>query len=101
MPPPDPLPERLQRAAALARIALDPFEAPALSRDLERALAAWSSLRAVDTTGAEPLWSVATDAGPERPDHVVPSLDRGALLANAAATTEGLIRAPDALGGAR
>ncbi len=101
MPPPDPSQERLQRAAALARIALDPFEAPALACDLERALAAWSSLRAVDTGGVEPLWSVAVEAGPERADRVAPSLDRGELLANSPMALDGLLRAPDALGGAR
>lgn len=101
MPLPDPPQERLQRTAALARIALDPCEAPALARDLERALVAWSNLRSVDTAGTEPLWSVAVETGPERADRVAPSLERGELLANSPTAQDGLLRAPDALGGAR
>lgn len=93
--------ERLLCAAALARIELEPHEVPRLARELDRTLAAWASLREVDVEGVAPLWSVAAEHGPERADRVEPSLARDELLANAAEREEGLLRAPDALGGAR
>lgn len=96
-----PAEERLLRAAELARIALDPIEVPALARDLERALAAWSSLRTVDVAGVAPLWTLAAEPGPGRVDRCAPSLPRDELLGNAAEIAGGMLRAPDALGGAR
>lgn len=96
-----PADERLLRAAELARIALEPHEVPALARDLERTLAAWASLGALDVEQVEPLWSLAESPGLGRADRVAPSLERGELLANAAEVEDGMLRVPDALGGAR
>jgi len=93
---PNPAEERLLRAAALARVELEPH-----ARELERTLAAWASLRELDVAGSAPLWSLAGDQGPERADRIGASLSRDELLANAADVEAGCLRVPDALGGAR
>jgi aspartyl-tRNA(Asn)/glutamyl-tRNA(Gln) amidotransferase subunit C len=98
---PNPAEERLLRAAALARVELEPHEVPRLARELERTLAAWASLRELDVAGSAPLWSLAGEQGPERADQIGASLSRDELLANAADVEAGCLRVPDALGGAR
>lgn len=87
----------LRRVERLARLALEPEREERLAADLERVLAAFESLTAVDVRGLEPLHQPNDGRGSERDTRRVapePPLDREALLARAPRTRDGFFSVP-------
>jgi aspartyl/glutamyl-tRNA(Asn/Gln) amidotransferase C subunit len=87
----------LRRVERLARLALEPAREERLAADLERVLAAFESLTAVDVRGLEPLHQPNDGRGSERDTRRVapePPLDREALLARAPRTRDGFFSVP-------
>ncbi|TSE18669.1 Glutamyl-tRNA(Gln) amidotransferase subunit C [Tepidimonas alkaliphilus] len=88
----------VQRLARLARLALDPPAAERMRGQLDAVLALVERLRAVDTTGVEPLAHPAElfseVALRLRDDEVREPPQREAILANAPATEAGLFLVP-------
>lgn len=87
--------EEVAHLARLSRLALDDAELDSLAGQLDVILGAVAKIREVSdaadvppTTHAVPLENV------QRPDVVVPSLDRDAVLAGAPAAEEGRFRVP-------
>jgi len=86
--------EQLERLAALARLRIDPEEAPALKDALEGILALVEELAAVDTTGIEPLANPLDAVQPLRADTVTEGNRRDAFQAIAPAVEDGLYLVP-------
>ena len=91
-------PDQLQRIALLARIAVDPQEARAVTDRLNQVLGLIDQLQAVDTGGIEPM-SHALDAQLEvqqrlRPDEVAEPDRRAEFQALAPAVEQGLYLVP-------
>ena len=91
-------PDQLQRIALLARIAVDPQEARAVTDRLNQVLGLIDQLQAVDTGGIEPM-SHALDAQFEvqqrlRPDEVAEPDRRAEFQALAPAVEQGLYLVP-------
>ena len=91
---------QVEAIAALANLALTPSELDLFARQLGDILAYAEEVQEVDTAGVPPTAHVATRHGSDRPDLVMPCLDRDAALANApdAARDAGFFRVPRVLG---
>lgn len=92
--------EEVARIAALAHLELDEAELDLFARQLGDILAYADEVQRIDTTGVPPTASVVTRHAVDRSDHVRPSLDRVAALANApdAAADAGLFKVPRVIG---
>ena len=82
------MPDRLTRAdveriAALAHLDLTPGEIDLFTPQLAAVLAYAERLQEVDVRGADDTRHPGGSDCPRRPDAVLPSLDRAAVLANA------------------
>jgi aspartyl-tRNA(Asn)/glutamyl-tRNA(Gln) amidotransferase subunit C len=83
--------EQVRRVAELANLELTAEEEPRMQRDLNAILGYVAQLNEVETTGVEPMAQVGAmlgvsgdlDGGALRPDAVVPSVDRRAVMAAA------------------
>jgi aspartyl-tRNA(Asn)/glutamyl-tRNA(Gln) amidotransferase subunit C len=86
--------------AALANLELDESELDLFARQLGDILAYADEVQQADTTGVPPTATVVTRHVSDRPDAVLPCLDRDAALANApdAAIEAGLFRVPRVIG---
>ncbi len=88
----------LRHLARLARLEVDPDREAELSRDLERILAFFQRLSALDTGGIDPKpWPFPLSCRP-REDREGPVLDRDQVLKNAPDRGEGFFRVPPVLG---
>ncbi|MHA7817733.1 MAG: Asp-tRNA(Asn)/Glu-tRNA(Gln) amidotransferase subunit GatC [Pseudohaliea sp.] len=86
--------DQLERLAALARLRIDPGEAPALEASLGRILALVEELSAIDTRGVEPLANPLDAVQPLRADEVTEGNRREAFQAIAPAVEDGLYLVP-------
>ena len=88
----------VERVAELAHLELTPDETGAMVHDLNAILDYVAELNELDTTGVAPLAQVTEllDAagGGLRGDSVLPSLDRGMVLAEAPETNEVFFKVP-------
>lgn len=75
--------ELVDYCAALSRLALEPAEKAKITAELERILDYMDVLGALDTDEIAPMCHVFPLKNRMRPDAVMPSTDRAALLANA------------------
>lgn len=75
--------QQVAELAALAHLELDDSELELFARQLGDILAYADEVQQVDTTGIPPTTHVATRHVSDRPDEVMPSLDRAEALANA------------------
>ena len=93
--------DQVAAIARLAHLELDNSELDLFARQLGDILAAAEEVQRVDTTGIPPTASVVTRHAADRADEIVPSLDRGAALANApdGEPNAGLFRVPRVIGG--
>ena len=82
------------RIAALARIKLPPSEQEHLAEELSTILGWIEQLGEVDTTGVEPMSSVAAMRLPMREDEVTDGNCRDRILANAPASERGFFTVP-------
>lgn len=87
-------PKEVKQIAALARLALEDEEVNQLTRELDGILGYIETLKAVDTSGVEPLTHAVGFACPLRTDEVLPSLDNEAALANAPRRHERFFEVP-------
>jgi len=89
-------PEQIERLARLARVALTPQEGDAVREKLNRVLELIDQMRAVDTTGVEPMsHSVEVPAGQRLRADAVTETDRHAeFQAVAPAVERGLYLVP-------
>lgn len=90
----------IERVAALAHLELRDEEIELFARQLGEILEYAQQLQQIDTTGIPPTSSVLTGHEGDRPDQLVPCLDRDAALANApdGAPEAGLFRVPRVIG---
>jgi aspartyl-tRNA(Asn)/glutamyl-tRNA(Gln) amidotransferase subunit C len=88
------------KIAALANLELDSAELELFARQLGDILAYAEQVQQADTTGVPATSGVLTAHAVDRPDKVVPSLDRDELLANApdAAFDAGFFKVPRVIG---
>ncbi|MBI1380987.1 MAG: Asp-tRNA(Asn)/Glu-tRNA(Gln) amidotransferase subunit GatC [Planctomycetaceae bacterium] len=70
----------IQKTASLARLALDPSEVEHLVPQFARILGSFETLRALDTTGIEPMTRPIELETVQRADEAGPCLDREAAL---------------------
>jgi aspartyl-tRNA(Asn)/glutamyl-tRNA(Gln) amidotransferase subunit C len=91
---------QVEHVAMLARLELDEAEIELFARQLGEILDYAVQVQQIDTTGVPPTASVVTGHAADRPDEVVPSLDRRAALGNApdAAPDRGLFKVPRVIG---
>jgi aspartyl-tRNA(Asn)/glutamyl-tRNA(Gln) amidotransferase subunit C len=82
------------RIATLARIKLPEAEQEHLAGELSAILSWIEQLNEVDTTGVEPMSSVAAVALPMREDEVTDGNCRDKILANAPETVNGFFAVP-------
>jgi aspartyl-tRNA(Asn)/glutamyl-tRNA(Gln) amidotransferase subunit C len=82
------------RIATLARIRLPEAEQEQLAGELTQILGWIEQLAEIDTTGVEPMSSVAAMTLPMREDVVTDGNCLDAILANAPATAEGFFTVP-------
>lgn len=90
-------PDQIERLARLARIALDPAEEAAVVGQLNRVLGLIDQLRAVDTTGIEPMSHPVDVAQRQRPDVVTEGDQHELFQAAAPAVEAGLYLVPKVL----
>jgi aspartyl-tRNA(Asn)/glutamyl-tRNA(Gln) amidotransferase subunit C len=85
--------------AALAQLELDAAEIDLFARQLGDILAYAEVVQQIDTTGVPPTASVLAQ-GADRPDEILPSLDRAEALAAApdAAADAGFFKVPRVMG---
>jgi aspartyl-tRNA(Asn)/glutamyl-tRNA(Gln) amidotransferase subunit C len=91
--------EELRRVAELAHLELAPEETPRLLHDLNETLGYVAELNELDTAGVVPLTQVnelvdAGSTGSLRADILVPSLDRGVVMAQAPETDKIFFKVP-------
>jgi len=91
--------EEVQRVAELANLELTPEETPRLLHDLNAILDNVAELNELDTSNVAPLAQVsellkATGDGSLRADALLPSLDRGTVLAQAPETDQVFFKVP-------
>ena len=84
----------VRRVAALARIDLTDDEAAHFQKDLDDVLAFIEQLNELDLSGLEPMYHPLPLENVLREDVVTESVDPEALLRNAPANVQGLIRVP-------
>ncbi|HUF82013.1 MAG TPA: Asp-tRNA(Asn)/Glu-tRNA(Gln) amidotransferase subunit GatC [Burkholderiales bacterium] len=93
--------DQIRRLARLARISLRPEESAALAERLNRVLALVEEMRAVDTTGIEPMSHALDPHFPGgqrlRPDEVTESDRRRDYQSVAPAVEDGLYLVPKVL----
>ncbi len=87
-------PADIDRLATLARIAIEPGEREALLAQLNRVFDVLERLRAVDTTGVEPMTHPQTEGLRERPDVVTEADRREENQRMAPAVADGLYLVP-------
>lgn len=90
----------VQAIAALANLELDESELDLFARQLGEVLQYANQVQNIDTTGVPPTASVVTRHEADRPDVVLPSLDRDLALSNApdANLEAGLFKVPRVIG---
>ena len=90
----------VEAIAALAQLHLDPAEIDLFVRQLGDILAYAQQVQKIDTSGIPPTTSVVTGHEADRPDEVLPSLERAEALANAPdpAPQAGLFKVPRVIG---
>ena len=89
--------EDVERVAELAHLKLTPDETGHMLKDLNAILDYVAELNQLDTTGVEPLTHVSqlsAVSGEPRPDALVPSLDRAAVMPEAPDTDGTFFRVP-------
>jgi aspartyl-tRNA(Asn)/glutamyl-tRNA(Gln) amidotransferase subunit C len=86
--------DQIRRLARLARIAIRPEESAALAGRLNRVLALVDEMRAVDTTGIEPMSHALDLVQRLRPDEVTEGDRRHEYQSVAPAVGEGLYLVP-------
>jgi aspartyl-tRNA(Asn)/glutamyl-tRNA(Gln) amidotransferase subunit C len=91
--------EQVQRVAELANLELTPEETPRLLHDLNAILDNIAELNELDTSNVTPLAQVsellsASGSGSLRADALLPSLDRGVVLAQAPETDQVFFKVP-------
>ena len=87
-------PDDVRRIARLARIALQPAEAAAVTERLNGVLAMVEQIRRVDTSGIEPMAHAQDVVQPLREDSVTETDQRERFQAVAPAVEEGLYLVP-------
>jgi aspartyl-tRNA(Asn)/glutamyl-tRNA(Gln) amidotransferase subunit C len=87
-------PDDVRRLARLARIAIEPAEEAAVLERLNRVLALIDEMRAVDTSGVEPMAHAADVVQRMRPDDVREADQRSAYQSVAPVVEEGLYLVP-------
>jgi aspartyl-tRNA(Asn)/glutamyl-tRNA(Gln) amidotransferase subunit C len=75
--------DEVAKIAALANLDLDAAEVELFARQLGDILAYADQVQRIDTTDVPPTAGVVTRHGADRPDEVLPCLDRDEALANA------------------
>jgi aspartyl-tRNA(Asn)/glutamyl-tRNA(Gln) amidotransferase subunit C len=90
----------VQAIAALANLELDESELDLFARQLGEVLQYANQVQNIDTTGVPPTASVVTRHEADRPDVVLPSIDRELALSNApdANLEAGLFKVPRVIG---
>jgi aspartyl-tRNA(Asn)/glutamyl-tRNA(Gln) amidotransferase subunit C len=90
----------VEAIAALARLELEDWELDLFARQLGDILEYANQVQRIDTTGVAPTASVVVRHAADRPDVVIPSLERAAALANApdSAPDAGLFKVPRVIG---
>jgi aspartyl-tRNA(Asn)/glutamyl-tRNA(Gln) amidotransferase subunit C len=90
----------VEAIAALARLELEDSELDLFARQLGDILEYANQVQRIDTTGVAPTAGVVLRHAADRPDVVVPCMDRAAALANApdGAPGAGLFRVPRVIG---
>lgn len=89
--------EDVQRVAELAHLELTPDETGHMLKDLNAILDYVAELNELDTSGVEPLAQVSELSaviGETRPDAVLPSLDRAAVMPQAPETDQVFFKVP-------
>ena len=91
---------QIEAIASLAHLRLDEEEIELYARQLGDILEYANQVQNIDTAGVPPTASIVARHGSDRPDSVVPSLDRTAALANApdASLETGLFKVPRVIG---
>ena len=89
--------DQIQRIARLARLAVRPDETGAVAERLNRVLALVDQMRAVDTTGIEPMSHALDLVQRLRPDAVTEQDRRAEYQKLAPAVEEGLYLVPKVL----
>ena len=84
----------VQKVANLARINVPPEDEAQLAKDMSRILGLMEQLREVDTTGVQPMTSVAVQQLPQRADVVTDGGHAADLLANGPETTDAFFVVP-------
>src|SRR4051812_37656778 len=92
--------DQIAAIAALAHLELDASEIDLFARQLGDILAYAEVVQQIDTTGVLPTASVVARQGADRPDEILPSLDRAEALAAApeAAIEAGFFKVPRVIG---
>jgi aspartyl-tRNA(Asn)/glutamyl-tRNA(Gln) amidotransferase subunit C len=92
--------DQITALAALAQLELDASEIDLFARQLGNILAYAEVIQQIDTTGVPPTASVLARPGADRPDEILPSLDRAETLEAApdAAIDAGFFRVPRVIG---
>jgi aspartyl-tRNA(Asn)/glutamyl-tRNA(Gln) amidotransferase subunit C len=86
--------DQIRRIARLARIAVQPEELAAVGERLNRVLGLIDQMRAIDTTGIEPMSHALDTVQRLRPDEVTEADRREAYQSVAPAVEEGLYLVP-------
>jgi aspartyl-tRNA(Asn)/glutamyl-tRNA(Gln) amidotransferase subunit C len=91
---------QIEAIASLAHLRLDEEEIELYARQLGDILEYANQVQNIDTAGVPPTASIVARQEADRPDTVVPSLDRTAALANApdASLEAGLFKVPRVIG---
>lgn len=87
----------IRKTASLARLALDPSEVEHLVPQFARILGSFETLRALDTTGVEPMTRPIELETVQRADQAGPCLDREAVLRLAPKRTPEFFAVPKTL----
>jgi len=91
--------EQALRVAELSALSLDTHEAEAVCHELGSILEHMAALERVDVTGIEPTFHPVAPPAVLRPDVVLPSIDREALLRGAPESEQGGFAVPKVLDG--
>ena len=89
--------QTLDKLAQLARLEIQPEDAPALLRDLSGMITFVAQLQEVDTTGVEPLTTMSLEVNNWREDLVGPHLTQEEALRNAPVPDPDFFRVPKGL----
>jgi aspartyl-tRNA(Asn)/glutamyl-tRNA(Gln) amidotransferase subunit C len=91
--------DEVRHIAQLARLRLTDEEERRYTEQLSAILDYAARLREIDTSAVPPTASVLPLHAPLRPDNVRPSTPREVILANTAASHDGMFRVPPVLEG--